>query len=77
MWNIIVTAVGVYNIAKKAYDIYKDVGGIKQQYRQYQSLTREYRQVQGQRALTDTQYVRHKEQFMFIESPSTSEDSVD
>lgn len=68
--ELTVSVVGVYNLAKGAYNMYCDVDKIKKQYRDHQHITEEYRRSQvgkGIDHLTDSQYHRYEGEFIVLE----------
>jgi hypothetical protein len=72
IWGIVeiaVSAVGAYNIAKGAYNMYCDAEVIKNQYREHQRTTEEYRRAQSlapSDPLTESQYHRYEGEFMVL-----------
>ena len=70
-WVVIelaISSVGAYKIAKGVYNMYCDAEEIKNQYRQHQKTTEEYRRAQlpGRNPLTESQYHRYEGEFMVL-----------
>ena len=72
IWGIVeiaISAVGAYNIAKGAYNMYCDAEVVKNQYRQHQRTTEEYRRAQlaeRRDPLTESQFDRYEGEFMVL-----------
>lgn len=68
IFELAMSAVGVYNIIKGSYCMYRDAENIKDQYRQHQRLSDEYKRAQlllGN-PLTDSQYHRLEGEFLLL-----------
>ena len=72
LWGVVeiaVSAVGAYNIVKGAYNMYCDAEVIRDQYRQHQKTTEQYRRAQlddTDNLLTESQYHRYEGEFMVL-----------
>jgi len=67
--ELTVSSVGAYNIIKGLYNMYCDAEVIKEDYRNHQEITRQYKQAQqngNPSLLTETQYRRMEGQFELI-----------
>lgn len=69
LFELTVSAVGLYNLAKGAYSMYCDAEEIKNQYRQHQRTAEEYIRVQNkpEDLLTESQYQNHEDEFLIMD----------
>ena len=68
VFELAMSAVGIYNILKGSYSMYQDAETVKNQYRQHQRLTDEYKRAQHLlgNPLTESQYHRLTDDFLLL-----------
>jgi hypothetical protein len=68
LFEIAISAVGVYNVLKGVYNIYKDAEHIKTEYKQQSNIIKTYKELQfnNNQSLTESQYVRKTDDFIVI-----------
>lgn len=70
--EIVVSAVGMYNISKGVYNMYRDAETIKKKHRQHQKTIEEYRNAcTDSKSLTESQYHRYEGEFLILNSKSS------
>ena len=72
VWGVILSALGVYNITKGMYNMYKDAEKLKTQYDKYQKITEQYSKFfkdndcDDEQDLTISQYEKYQDDFLII-----------